>query len=79
MAFAYASGQVGIFFTPAGLSLEAMNAWRSERRQIISNRLGRAEHWESFDTHRRENWDTMCDWLHEKLEQYLSIIEADPG
>ena len=79
MAFAYASGQVGIFFTRAGLSLEAMNAWRSEHQPIISARLGRAEHWESFDTHRRENWDTMCDWLHEKLEQYLSIIEADPG
>ena len=80
LAFSYAGGQVGIFFTPAGLSQEAMNEWLSEHRQIFSDRLGGTEHWESFDTHNRENWDAICDWLHEKLEQYLSIIdEVDHG
>ena len=79
LAFSYASGHVGIFFTRRGLSQEAMNEWRREHRQIISDRLGRAEQWESFDTHNRENWDAMCDWLHEKRRQYLSVIEVDPG
>ena len=79
LAFSYASGHVGIFFTRRGLSQEAMNEWRREHRQIISDRLGRAEQWESFDTHNRENWDAMCNWLHEKLGQYLSIIEVEPG
>ena len=80
LAFAYAGGQVGIFFTPAGLSQEAMNEWLSKHRPIFSDRLGGTEHWESFNTHNRENWDAICDWLHEKLEQYLSIIdEVDCG
>ena len=75
LAFSYAGGNVGIFFTPRGLSQEAMNEWLSERRQVIRDRLdrGKRSHWKSFDTHHRENWDAMCDWLHEKLGQYLTI------
>ncbi len=79
LAFSYASGRVGIFFTPKGLSQEAMKEWFSEHRQIISDRIGRSEQWESFDTHNRENWDAMCDWLHKKRGKYLSIINVDPG
>ena len=80
LAFSYAGGRVSISFKPAGLSQEAMNEWLSEHRQIFSDRLGGTEHWESFDTLNRENWDAICDWLHEKLEQYLSIIdEVDHG
>lgn len=79
LAFSYVSGRVGIFFTRKGLSQEAMNEWFSEHRQIISNELGRSEQWEYFDTHRRENWNDMCDWLHEKRGKYISVIEIDPG
>ena len=72
LAFSYASGHVGIFFTPRGLSDEAMNDWFRERG------LDRHDDWKSFDTSDRENWDAICDWLHDKLGQYLAILEADP-
>ena len=71
LAFSYAGGHVGIFFTPRGLSDEAMNQWLSERR------LDRHGNWKSFDTSNRESWDAICDWLHEELGQYLAIFEAD--
>ena len=80
LAFSYASGRVGIFFTTQrDFSQDALNEWFSEHRQIISARLGRSEQWESFDTHNQENWDAMCDWLHKNRRQYLSIIEGDLG
>ena len=79
LAFSYASGQVGVFLTPRGLSREEMDAWLDERQQVVSETLGsKTEHWQSFDTRNRDNWDAMCDWLHEKLGQYLVVAEADP-
>ena len=79
LAFSYASGQVGIFFTPRGLSQEEKKAWLRARQQVIRETLGnKTSYWKSFDTHDRDNWDAMCDWLHEKLGQYLVIAEADP-
>ena len=58
-----------------------MKVWRDERQQVVKKVLGRdqAEEWESFDTHNRDNWDAMCDWLHEQLGQYRTIIDADPA
>ena len=84
LGFGYASSEVYIFFTTQpqrGFSQDALDEWLSEHRQIISDRLGQNEgHWKHFDTHNRENWDAICDWLHEKLGQYLSVIdEVDPG
>ena len=80
LAFSYASSYAGIFFTTQrDFSQNALNEWLGKHRSIISDRLGRNAHWKSFDTHNRENWDAICDWLHEKLGQYLSIIEVDPG
>ena len=81
LAFSYASGAVGIFFTPRGLSEEEMKMWRDERQEVIREALGRdqAAAWESFDTRNRDNWDAMCDWLHEQLGRYLMIFEADPA
>ena len=82
LAFSYASRHAGIFFTTQpqrGFSQDALDEWLDKHRSIISDRLGRQAHWKNFDTHSRENWDAICDWLHEKLEQYLSIIdEIDP-
>ncbi len=76
LAFSYASGYAGIFFTSRpDFSKDALKEWRGKHRQIISDKLGGGEHWKSFDTHNRENWDAMCGWLHEKLGQYRSIIE----
>ncbi|MXY70258.1 MAG: hypothetical protein F4Y47_17145 [Acidobacteriia bacterium] len=72
LAFSYAGGQVGIFFAPRGLSDEEMNQWLSKRR------LDRHGHWKSFDTSNRGNWDAICNWLHNKLGQYLTMVEADP-
>lgn len=82
LAFSYASRHAGIFFTTQpqrGFSQDALDEWLDKHRSIISNRLGRQAHWKNFDTHHRENWDAICDWLHEKLGQYLSIIKVDPG
>ena len=84
LGFGYASSEVYIFFTTQpqrGFSQDALDEWLSEHRQIISDRLGQNEgHWKHFNTHNRENWDAICDWLHEKLAQYLSVIdEVDPG
>ena len=76
LAFSYASGYAGIFFTTQrDFSRDALKEWRGKHRQIISDKLGGGENWKSFDTHIRENWDAMCGWLHEKLGQYRSIIE----
>lgn len=76
LAFSYASGYAGIFFTTQrDFSRDALKEWRSKHRQIISDKLGGGENWKSFDTHNRENWDAICDWLHEKLGQRLSVIE----
>ena len=80
LAFSYASSYAGIFFTTQrDFSQDALNEWLGKHRSIISDRLGRAEQWKNFDTHNRENWDAICDWLHEKLEQYISVIEVEPG
>ncbi len=81
MAFSFAAGRVGIFFTPRGLSQEAMDEWMNERRQLISDTLDGGEHghWRRFDTNDRANWDAMCDWLHEKLGRYRTIIQAEPA
>lgn len=76
LAFAHAAGEVGIFFTR---TQEAMKEWLSERQQVITETLGQDAHWKAFDTHDRENWDAMCDWLHEKLDEYLTFIESDQG
>lgn len=79
LTFALAAGQVGVFFTPRGVSKEAMEAWYAERRQVIRETLGdEVSFWERFDTHNKDNWDAMCDWLHEKLGRYLKIVEAEP-
>lgn len=79
LAFSYASGHVGIFFTPRGLSREEKKAWLGDRQQVISETLGsKLSYWKSFDTRNRDNWDAMCDWLHEKLALYLVIADADP-
>ena len=58
-----------------------MKMWRDERQEVIREALGRnqAAAWESFDTRNRDNWDAMCDWLHEQLGRYLIIFEADPA
>ena len=76
LAFSYASGYAGIFFTTQrDFSRDALKEWRGKHRQIINDKLGGGENWKSFDTHNRENWDAICDWLHEKLGQRLAIIE----
>ena len=78
LTFAFAAGQVGVFFTPRGLSQEAMVAWHAERQQVIRETLGDGlSYWKRFDTQNTDNWDAMCDWLHEKLGQYLMVIEAE--
>lgn len=78
LAFSYAGGHVGIFFTPLGLSQEAMMEWRSKCDGFITETLGQDQHWKKSDTHDTQNWDAMCDWLHEKLGRYLTVIEAGP-
>ena len=58
-----------------------MDEWMNERRQLISDTLDGGEHghWRRFDTNDRANWDAMCDWLHEKLGRYRTIIQAEPA
>ena len=77
LAFAYAGGAIGIFFTPRGLSDEAYREWVSERRRVISETLDGGENWQDFNTEDRANWDAMGDWLHEKLGQYRTVIEGE--
>ncbi len=81
LAFSYASGYAGIFFTTQpDFSKDALKEWIGKHRQIIIDKLGQTGgQWKEFDTDNRENWDAICDWLHKKLEQRLSIIEVDPG
>ena len=63
LAFSYASGYAGIFFTTQrDFSEDALNEWLDKRRQIIIDKLGRTEEqWEEFDTDNREDWNAICD------------------
>lgn len=78
MAFAFAKGRVGIFFTPRGLAPEAMDEWLRERHQVIRETIGdEPSAWKSVDTNDRDKWDAMCDWLHRKLGLFLAVLDAE--
>lgn len=80
ISLAFSIGSVGIFFTPLGLPTEALTAWMDERQPVISEELDdQTSRWQDFDTHNRDNWDAMCDWLHEMRGKYLKVIESEPG
>ena len=79
VSLAFAMDAVGIFLTRWRRTPHGSSAWLAERQAIIDDVLGTgAERWKSFDTHNADNWDAMCDWLHEKLAVFLKIIEAQP-
>lgn len=81
ISLAFSRGAVGIFLTKWQRVPEGPSAWVAERQAIIDDVLGTGalERWQSFDTHDTENWDAMCDWLHEKLVVFLHVIEAEAG
>lgn len=76
----FAVDSVGIFFTKWRRATEGRLAWEAERREAIDSVLGSGAlyRWQSFDSHNTDNWDAMCDWLHEQLILYLQILEARP-
>lgn len=80
ISLAFAIDAVGIFFTRWQRALNGRSAWVAERQGTINDVLGTAalHRWQSFDTHNTDNWDAMCDWLHEKLVLFLQILEAHP-
>ena len=80
ISLAFSSDAVGIFFTRWQRARSGRSVWVAERQGTINNVLGPAElhRWQSFDTHNTDNWDAMCDWLHEKLVLFLQILEAQP-
>ena len=81
LSLMFARDQVGIFFTRWNRVEEGEEAWVAGRRAIIDNLVGVGRHpseFQPFDTYNADNWDAMCDWLHERLGRYLSILEAEP-
>lgn len=81
ISLAFSVGFVGIFLTRWQRVPQGSSAWVAERQGIIDEVLGtgaRLERWRGFDTHNSENWDGMCDWLHEELVLFLQIVEAQP-
>lgn len=81
LSLMFASNSVGIFFTRWGRAEEGKKAWLEGRRAIIDRLVGAGkppDEFQSFDTHNEENWDAVCDWFHERLDHFLTILEAEP-
>ena len=80
ISLAFSVDSVGIFFTRWQRATKGHSAWVAERQGTIDNVLGSAalHPWQGFDTHNTDNWDAMCDWLHEKLVLFLQVLEAQP-
>ena len=82
LSLMFARDQVGIFFTRWNRAEEGQEAWIAGRRAIIDELVGVGRHpseSQPFDTYNPDNWDAMCDWLHERLGRYLRILDAEPG
>ena len=87
MMFALSGNKVGIFFTSRAprISNEDVVAWLENRSAIVEEILvtsfnGQPDglyQEQSFGTEDRGNWDAIADWLHEKLQLYLQIIDAE--
>ena len=87
MKFAFGAKNVGIFFTSRAprISNEDVLAWLEYRSAIIEEILGTSLNEQPeglyqeqfFETEDRGNWDAIADWLHEKLQLYLQIIDAE--
>ena len=76
----FAAGQVGIFFTRGQRALGGMGAWVDQRRAIVDRVIGVGKpprEFQAFNTHDPSNWDEICDWLHDRLSDFLIIVEAD--
>ena len=81
ISLAFSKGSVGIFLTRWQRVPQGSSAWVAERQGVIQEVLGtgaRLSRWKRFDTHNSDNWDAMCDWLHEKLVVFLQILKAQP-
>ena len=77
----FAMGSVGIFFTKWGRVEGGEEAWIEGRRATIDQVVGvgkRPAEFQGFDTNDEDNWDAMCDWLHDRLGRFLRILEAEP-
>ena len=81
ISLAFAMDAVGIFLTRWQRVPQGSSAWMAERQRVIQAVLGTGAHlsgWKSFDTHNSDNWDAMCDWLHQRLVVFLQIVLARP-
>lgn len=82
ISLAFSKDAVGIFLTRWQRVSQGSSAWMGERQGVIQEVLGTGaglSRWKSFDTHNSDNWDAMCDWLHEKLVVFLQIVQARPA
>ncbi len=73
---------VRIFFDPYKISSEEMSDWVIQRG--VHKELGieavddpLCDQREDFDGYDRDNWDAMVDWLHEKLQEYRRVFDAE--
>ena len=76
----FANGQVGISFTRWEQAEGGKKAWIKERRAIIDQLVGvgkQPHEYQSFDTNNSDNWDLICNWLHERLSRFLQILDAE--
>ena len=81
ISLAFAADAVGVFFTRWARAKGGEQAWLRSRRTIIDRQVGvgrYASAWKTYDTHDPRNWDAMCDWLHDWLERFVKIVEAEP-
>ena len=81
ISLAFAADAVGVFFTRWARAKGGEQAWLRSRRTIIDRQVGVGRHasaWKTYDTHDPRNWDAMCDWLHDWLERFVKIVEAEP-
>ena len=80
-----ARNAIGIFFTTGhSISAEGVSDWVTRRASIIQNELDTNVNEDhscyqgaEYDAFNRGNWDEMTDWLHEKLQLYLRVFDAE--
>ena len=81
ISLAFAADAVGVFFTRWARAKGGEQPWLRSRRAIIDKQVGVGRHasvWKAYDTHNPDNWDEMCDWLHDWLERFVKIVDAEP-
>lgn len=80
ISLVFAADAVGVTFTRWARAKGGKQAWLRSRQTVIDRHLGVGSHaslWKGYDSHNRDNWDAMCDWLHDWRGRFAEIVEAE--